>query len=180
MGNIMILQELFQQLLRYHLLEDNSCMEEIQRGLERKLDSLVLHELYGKYKTAPTQEEREKADRNIWTGKVCRTDFDGNSSLTDIDGSVTRSCREADKEEARMIIQPDREKWNVNDIRYKNEARRIAVLNEIFGDVELSTEEMRTMIWLAGWEDSTVENVVSAIRKAMAADVRRRELPLRP
>ena len=36
-------------------------MEEIQRGLERKLDSLVLRELYGKYKTAPTQEEREKA-----------------------------------------------------------------------------------------------------------------------
>ena len=107
-------------------------------------------------------------------------DFDGNSSLTDIDGSVTRSCREADKEEARMIIQPDREKWNANDIRYKNEARRIAVLNEIFGDVELSTEEMRTMVWLAGWEDSTVENVVSAIRKAMASDVRRRELPLRP
>ena len=67
-----------------------------------------------------------------------------------------------------------------NDIRYKNEARRIAVLNEIFGDVELSTEEMRTMVWLAGWEDSTVENVVSAIRKAMASDVRRRELPLRP
>lgn len=79
-----------------------------------------------------------------------------------------------------MIIQPDGEKRNVNDMRYKNEARRIAVLNEIFGDVELSTEEMRTMVWLAGWEDSTVENVISAIRKAMAADVRRRELPLRP
>ena len=79
-----------------------------------------------------------------------------------------------------MIIQPDREKWNANDIRYKNEAQRIAVLNEIFGDVVLSTEEIRTMVWLAGWEDSTVENVVSAIRKAMASDVRRRELPLRP
>ncbi len=26
-----------------------------------KLDSLVQHELYGKYKTAPTQEKREKA-----------------------------------------------------------------------------------------------------------------------
>ena len=52
MGNIMIPQELFQQLIRYHLLEDNSCMEQIQRGLERKLDSLVLRELYGKYKTA--------------------------------------------------------------------------------------------------------------------------------
>ena len=92
-------------------------------------------------------------------------DFDGNSSLTDIDGSVTRSCREIDKEGMQLIIQPDREKWNANDICYKNEARRIAVLNEIFGDVELSTEEMRTMVWLAGWEDSTVENVVSAIRK---------------
>ena len=122
----------------------------------------------------------KKPDRNIWTEKVCRTDFDGNSSLTDIDGSVTRSCREIDKEGMQLIIQPDREKWNVNDIRYKNEARRIAVLNEIFGDVELSTEEMRTMVWLAGWEDSTVENVVSAIRKAMASAVRRRELPLRP
>ena len=29
--------------------------------LEQKLDSLVRHELYAKYKTAPTQEEREKA-----------------------------------------------------------------------------------------------------------------------
>lgn len=122
----------------------------------------------------------KKPDRNIWIGEVCQRYSDGNSSLTDIDGSVTRSCREADKEEARLIIQPDREKWNANDICYKNEARRIAALNEIFGDVELSTEEMRTMVWLAGWEDSTVENVVSAIRKAMASDVRRRELPLRP
>lgn len=122
----------------------------------------------------------KKPDRNIWIGEVCQRYSDGNSSLTDIDGSVTRSCREADKEEARLIIQSDREKWNANDICYKNEARRIAVLNEIFGDVELSTEEMRTMVWLAGWEDSTVENVVSAIRKAMASDVRRRELPLRP
>lgn len=29
-------------------------------------------------------------------------DSDGNSSLTDIDGSVTRSCREADKESPRQ------------------------------------------------------------------------------
>ena len=71
MGNIMIPQELFQQLIRYHLLEDNSCMEEIQRGLERKLDSLVLRELYGKYKTAPTQEEREKNQTGISGQKRC-------------------------------------------------------------------------------------------------------------
>ena len=30
-------------------------------GLEKKLDAVVLRELYGKSKTAPTEEEREKA-----------------------------------------------------------------------------------------------------------------------
>ena len=35
--------------------------EEIHQGLEQKLDALVRHELYAKYKTAPTAEEREQA-----------------------------------------------------------------------------------------------------------------------
>lgn len=48
-------------LLRYHLLKDDCCAEEIHQGLEKKLDSLVHHELYKKYKTAPTQAERENA-----------------------------------------------------------------------------------------------------------------------
>ena len=54
------------------------------------------------------------------------------------------------------------------------------MLNEIFGNVELSEEEMQTLIWLAGWAENTVENVVSVIRKAMTADAKRRELPPRP
>ena len=61
MGNVQISQELFMQLIRFHLVEDESCEKEIKQGLEKKLDSLVQHELYGKFKTAPTQEEREKA-----------------------------------------------------------------------------------------------------------------------
>lgn len=48
-------------MYRYHLVEENACLEEIRQGLEKKMDSLAQHELYGKYKTAPTQEEREKA-----------------------------------------------------------------------------------------------------------------------
>ena len=75
-----------------------------------------------------------------------------------------------------MIIQPDREGRNVNEIFYDNEARRIAELNEIFGEVELTAAEKRTLIWLAGWEESTVENVISAVRKAMAAEAKRRGL----
>ena len=76
-----------------------------------------------------------------------------------------------------MIIQPDREGRNVNEIFYDNEARRIAELNEIFGEVELTAAEKRTLIWLAGWEESTVANVISAVRKAMEAEAKRRELP---
>jgi hypothetical protein len=40
---------------------DDDYEEEIRQGLEQKLDALVRHELYEKYKTAPTEEEREKA-----------------------------------------------------------------------------------------------------------------------
>lgn len=74
-----------------------------------------------------------------------------------------------------MIIQPDGESRNVNEIFYDNEARRIAELNEIFGEVELTAAERRTLV---GWEESTVVNVISAVRKAMAAEAKRRRLPL--
>ena len=75
-----------------------------------------------------------------------------------------------------MIIQPDWGTRNVNKFFYESEARRIAALNEIFGDVELTAAEMRTLVWLCGWEECTVENVLSAIRKAMA-EAKRREQP---
>ena len=34
-----------------------------KKGLEKKLDALVMRELYTKYKIAPSEEEREKARR---------------------------------------------------------------------------------------------------------------------
>lgn len=58
---VQIPYELFVASLRYHLLEDDCCAEEIRQGMEQKLDSLVRHELYRKYKTAPTKAERENA-----------------------------------------------------------------------------------------------------------------------
>lgn len=61
MKNVQIPYELFMLLIRHYLVEDDTCLDEIRQGLEKKLDSLVQHELYGKFKTAPTQEEREKA-----------------------------------------------------------------------------------------------------------------------
>ena len=61
MKNVQIPYELFVSLLRYYLMEDNDCLNEIRQGLEQKLDSMVCYELYAKYKTAPRQEDREKA-----------------------------------------------------------------------------------------------------------------------
>lgn len=79
-----------------------------------------------------------------------------------------------------MIRQPEWGTRNVNRYFYESETRRIAALNEIFGDVELTVAEMQTMVWLAGWEDSTVTNMISAIRKVIATTEMRQELPLRP
>lgn len=47
MGNVQISQELFMQLLRFHLVEDGSCEKEIKQGLEKKLDRMVMRDLYG-------------------------------------------------------------------------------------------------------------------------------------
>ena len=61
MKPVQIPQELFVLLIHYHLMEDDSHVDEIRMGLEKKLDAVVLRELYEKSKTAPTEEEREKA-----------------------------------------------------------------------------------------------------------------------
>ena len=61
MKKVQIDYELFRKLIFYHLGSDDQYEEEIRNGLEEKLDALVRHELYTKYKTAPSEEEQEKA-----------------------------------------------------------------------------------------------------------------------
>ena len=60
MKQVQIPRELFVLLIHYHLMEDDSNVDEIRIGLEKKLDAMVLHELYEKSMTAPTEAEREK------------------------------------------------------------------------------------------------------------------------
>lgn len=92
MKNVQIPYELFVSLLRYHLMEDDDCLNEIRQGLEQKLDSLVRHELYAKYKTAPTQEERENARQEYLENVECRIASAGSFPLMITDRSVSRSC----------------------------------------------------------------------------------------
>ena len=62
--NVQIPYELFADILKYHLLELDGFEEKIKKGLEQKLDALVNQDLYKKYKTAPTEEEREAARKD--------------------------------------------------------------------------------------------------------------------
>ena len=59
--NMQISEELFFALLKYHLVEIDDVLPQIKKGLEEKLEAMVRRDLYTKYKTAPTEEEREKA-----------------------------------------------------------------------------------------------------------------------
>ena len=61
MRNVQISLELFMQLLRFHLVEDESCEKEIKQELEKKMGRMVMRDLFGKSKTASTEEEREQA-----------------------------------------------------------------------------------------------------------------------
>ena len=49
------------ELVKFHLLDMEENLPSIKQGLEAKLDSLVMRDLYTTFKTAPTEEEREKA-----------------------------------------------------------------------------------------------------------------------
>lgn len=61
MKNVQITENLFLALVKYHLLETNDYEEEIKKELSSKLDAMIKRQIYTRYKTAPTEEEREKA-----------------------------------------------------------------------------------------------------------------------
>lgn len=61
MKQIQIPEELFILLMKYHLLDMEEVQPEIEKGLMNKMDSITMRLLYSKYKTAPTEEEKQKA-----------------------------------------------------------------------------------------------------------------------
>ena len=61
MKHIQIPETLFIALVKYHLLELEEDLPAIRKGLMDKMDSMMMRELYSNYKTALTQEEKEKA-----------------------------------------------------------------------------------------------------------------------
>ena len=65
-----------------------------------------------------------------------------------------------------MIVQPEREKRNVNDKFFEYERHQIDMLNqEFFRDIELTAQENKVLVWLCGWDEWTLDAVVSVLRK---------------
>ncbi len=75
MKQVQISEELFLSLMKYHVLEYDSDKEKIIKGLQQKFDSLLNRELYTKYKTALSEEEREKARQKYLNRKGIHSSF---------------------------------------------------------------------------------------------------------
>ena len=69
-----------------------------------------------------------------------------------------------------MIKQPAFENRNVSRGFYETEAKWIAEINELLGDIELTKTEEIVMIWLAGWDDSTIRSILNVMKKIKTAD----------
>ena len=61
--NVTILEELFIDLVKYFLADIRCDEDRIRLGLQEKMEAMVKRELYTRYKTAGTPEEREQARR---------------------------------------------------------------------------------------------------------------------
>ena len=61
MKNVQIPDELFVDLVLYHLTDEEEFQDDIRQGLSQKLDAMLNRQLYTQYKTAPSEEQREQA-----------------------------------------------------------------------------------------------------------------------
>ena len=75
MANIQIPESLFYDIIRYYLIasKGEAIPEEIDKrvfnGLSDKVQKIADREIYTIYKTAPTEEEREKARKKYLDSK---------------------------------------------------------------------------------------------------------------
>ena len=75
MKQVQISEDLFLSLVKYYILEYYNDEEKIVKELKEKYDKIVNRSLYTKYKTAPTEEEKEKARQEYLNKKGIHSDF---------------------------------------------------------------------------------------------------------
>lgn len=74
--NVQIPTDLFFDICDYFFKEqEDSLADDIRAELNLKIDKLVNHELFSKYKTAPTGAEREKARQEYLNRRGVQSGF---------------------------------------------------------------------------------------------------------
>ena len=75
MKQVQISEDLFLSLIKYHILEYHNDEKEIVKELQQKFDRVINRELYTQYKTASSEEEKEKARQEYLNRKGIHSDF---------------------------------------------------------------------------------------------------------
>ena len=73
MKNVQIPYELFMLLIRHYLVEDDTCLDEIRQGLEKKLILWCSMNYMGNLRLLQHRRNGKKPDRNIWIDVECWT-----------------------------------------------------------------------------------------------------------
>ena len=75
MKQVQISEDLFLSLIKYHILEYYNDEEKIVKELQQKFDRVINRELYTQYKTASSEEEKEKARQEYLDRKGIHSSF---------------------------------------------------------------------------------------------------------
>ena len=93
MKQVQIPQELFVQLIHYHLMEDDSRVDEIRIGLEKKWMQWYCVSYTERLRPHRQRRNGKKPGRNIWTGVGYLTVSAGKVSFDGIRQERARPCR---------------------------------------------------------------------------------------
>ena len=72
---VKITEDLFCDLFLYHVVGSEESAQRIKLELEKKMDAMLRHDYYTKYKTAPDEAAREEARRKYLDGIGVPQDF---------------------------------------------------------------------------------------------------------
>ena len=75
MKQVQISEDLFLSLVKYHIVEYYNDEKKIIKELKEKYDKIISRSLYTKYKSAPTEEEKEKVRQEYLNQKGIHSNF---------------------------------------------------------------------------------------------------------
>jgi hypothetical protein len=72
------------------------------------------------------------------------------------------------------MLKQQLENRNVNEYFLETEKKYIDILNEALDGIELTKAEENSLLWLCGFEMSTIKNIANVIKKAKEIQIDRK------